>query len=95
MKDFFVRTNQLANYIIETKATIRQTAKVFNMAKSTVHYDLQNRLPIINNALYSKVQEILNKNFEEKNIRGGMATKNKYLKLKSNTKQNWILLIEY
>lgn len=78
MKNYYVRTKQIANYIIETKSTIRQTAKVFSMAKSTVHYDLQYRLKYIDSDLFEQVKKILKINFEEKHIRGGEATKNKY-----------------
>ena len=80
MKNYYLRTITLANYIIENKATIRSTAKIFNMAKSTVHYDLSMRLPYIDNNLYNKVKQILNINFSQKHIRGGEATKQKYLK---------------
>lgn len=66
-------------YIIENNATIRATAKRFGVAKSTVHYDLKNRLKYCDNDLYKRVKEILKNNFEEKHIRGGMATKQKYL----------------
>ena len=50
------------------------------MAKSTVHYDLTNRLPFVDHDLYLKVKTILHTNFEEKHLRGGEATKQKYLR---------------
>lgn len=78
MKDIYLRTKQIALYVIKTGATVRKTAKVYNMAKSTVHYDLTKRLPYFDNVLYQQVREILEKNFEEKSMRGGLATKRKY-----------------
>lgn len=80
MKNYNVRTKKIADYIEKTHSTIRQTAKVFSMAKSTVHYDLSRRLPGIDYAQYLKIKKILNLNFNEKHIRGGEATKQKYLK---------------
>ena len=82
MKNIYLRTKQLAEYMLKTKCTIRQVAKVFGMAKSTVHYDLQNRLKTFDTNLYNQVVELLDENFSQKNIRGGEATKQKYLKLK-------------
>lgn len=76
----YSRPEILANYIIEEESTIRKTALVFGLSKSTVHNDVSNKLPKINRILYRVVKKILNKNFEEKHIRGGQATKLKYLK---------------
>ena len=84
MKNFYLRTKMLAEYISKTKCTIREAARVFGMAKSTVHYDLQNRLKVFDVQLYNKVCKILDINFCQKNIRGGEATKQKYLKLKKS-----------
>ncbi len=78
MKDLYSRTKEIAEYMITNNATIRKTAKVFGLAKSTVHYDLTKRLPKIDSVLYEEVRYILNINFQEKNIRGGISTKNKY-----------------
>ena len=80
MKDLYLRTKQLGIYIIENKSTIRDTARYFGMAKSTVHYDLSVRLPSVDYILYKKVKRLLDLNFKEKNIRGGMATRLKYKK---------------
>lgn len=82
MKNYYTRTKELAEYIVNKKATIRQTAHAFAMAKSTVHYDLSNRLPFVDYDLYLQVKKILNINFNEKHLRGGEATKQKYLKSK-------------
>lgn len=72
------RACQLAVYIIETGATVRTTAKHFGISKSTVHKDLQQRLPQCNKALYNQVRRILEINKQERHIRGGQATKEKY-----------------
>jgi len=69
----------LAQYMIEHKATVRQTAAVFGVSKSTVHKDLTEKLPAINLALASQVREVLDVNKSERHIRGGLATKEKYL----------------
>ncbi len=74
------RAEMLARYIIDNKATIRYTAKIFGISKSTVHNDVSNRLMDINQSLYNQAHKILAKNFEEKHIRGGAATKRKYEK---------------
>lgn len=70
----------LGEYIIENKATVRSAAKQFGISKSTVHQDVTVRLSKINPALYKKVRSVLEKNKEERHIRGGMATKLKYSK---------------
>ena len=74
------RVCELAVYMIETGATVRKAARKFCISKSTVHKDLQNRLPHCNAALYSQVREVLDKNKQERHIRGGMATKRKFQK---------------
>lgn len=75
------RVLDFALYIIVNNATIRQTAKFFGYSKSTVHLDIHKKLEKINPSLFAEVQEILNKNFSEKHIRGGNSTKTKYLKI--------------
>ena len=80
MKDICLRTRQIALYFIDNKSTVRATAQHFGMAKSTVHYDLSVRLPSVDYFLYRKVKKLLEKNFEEKSIRGGLATQKKYKK---------------
>ena len=72
------RACELAVYMIETGATVRSTAHKFGISKSTVHKDLQNRLPKCNKALYEQVRTVLERNKQERHIRGGMATKRKY-----------------
>lgn len=72
------RTLQVANYVLSTNNTIRKTAQVFRISKSTVHNDLSKRLQKLDKTAYHKVQKILDVNFNEKHIRGGDATKKKY-----------------
>lgn len=72
------RACQLAVYMIETGATVRAAAKEFGISKSTVHKDLSQRLDRYNHALYLQVREVLDKNRQERHIRGGLATRRKY-----------------
>lgn len=76
------RAISLARHIIQTNQTVRQTADVYGISKSTVHNDVSKKLQKIDFALYQKVQFVLAKNFAEKHIRGGLATKKKFLNLK-------------
>ena len=69
---------EIASYIIENNATVRQTAKQFGISKSTVHKDVTERLLQINPALAAEARKILDINKSERHIRGGMATKEKY-----------------
>ena len=72
----------LGLYIIENNATVRQAAKEFNISKSTVHKDVSERLKAVNPGTYLLVKAILEQNKSERHIRGGLATKPKYAKLK-------------
>ena len=72
------RACELAVYMVETGSTVRSTAQKFGISKSTVHKDLQNRLPQCNKILYEQVRTVLERNKRERHIRGGMATKRKY-----------------
>ena len=72
------RAQALAMYMIEHKATVLSAAKAFGVSKSTVHKDLQERLPSINRALYLRVKPVLEENKAERHIRGGIATRRKY-----------------
>lgn len=74
------RAVEIANYIIDQNATVRQTAKQFGISKSTVHKDVTERLLEINPSLAGKARVILDLNKSERHIRGGIATKEKYLK---------------
>jgi putative DeoR family transcriptional regulator (stage III sporulation protein D) len=71
-----------ANYIADTGETVRATAKIFLFSKSTVHKDVTERLLQIDKRLYRRVKKVLDKNLAERHIRGGEATKRKYLKNK-------------
>ena len=80
MKDYIEeRAVDLANYIIETRATVRQTAKKFGISKSTVHKDVTERLIQINPILASEARKVLDVIKSQRHIRGGMATREKYL----------------
>ena len=76
------RAVKLARYIIDSKDTVRGTAKKFGISKSTVHKDVSERLKKINPSLAKEVRIILDENKAERHIRGGMATKLKYSHLK-------------
>lgn len=67
-----------ANYIVREFSTVRETAKCFGVSKSTIHKDVTKRLPEINSGLAEEVAIIMELNAEEKHIRGGNSTKNKY-----------------
>lgn len=80
MKDYIEeRVVELANYIVENGATVRQTAKKYGVSKSTVHKDMTERLVYINPSLASEVRKVLELNKSERHIRGGLATKEKYM----------------
>lgn len=73
------RAVEVAHYIIENNATVRQTAKQFGISKSTVHKDVTTRLSAINPDLATKARVVLEINKKERHIRGGLATREKYL----------------
>ena len=80
MKDYIEeRAIDIANYIIENNATLRQTAGQFGTSKSTVHKDVTERLEQINPSLAAQARKVLDVNKSERHIRGGMATREKYL----------------
>ncbi|SHE67405.1 sporulation transcriptional regulator SpoIIID [Clostridium fallax] len=79
MKDYIEeRVLEVAQYIIDSKATIRKTASVFGVSKSTIHKDMTERLPKINPTIAQEAKIILDLNKSERHIRGGKATKLKY-----------------
>lgn len=81
MKESIVkRTLEEAEHILCTGATVRETATAFDVSKSTVHKDVSERLKYINADLWREVKKILDFNLAERHIRGGNATKNKYLR---------------
>lgn len=77
------RVCELAVYIIENGATVRRAAQQFGISKSTVHKDLSLRLPKCNKALYKQVRKVLDENKAQRHIRGGQATREKYIRQKS------------
>ncbi len=79
MQDYIARrVMEISRYMLESRGTVRQTASVFGVSKSTVHKDLTERLPLLNEAIAGRVREILEVNKAERHIRGGEATKRKY-----------------
>ena len=85
MKDYIEkRAIDIANYIIDYNATVRQTAKQFGISKSTVHKDVTERLSQINPALAREARKVLDVNKSERHIRGGLATREKYLHQSQN-----------
>jgi len=82
LKDYIrERVVAAAKYILDSKATVRETAKVFGVSKSTIHKDVTERLPRINLSLAGDVKKVLEYNKAERHIRGGKATKQKYMKV--------------
>lgn len=73
------RVIEIANYIVEHQATVRQTAKQFGVSKSTVHKDITERLEAMNHVLAEEVRKVLDINKSERHLRGGLATREKYL----------------
>ncbi|MFY9412301.1 MAG: sporulation transcriptional regulator SpoIIID [Dethiobacteria bacterium] len=83
MHDYiYQRVLEISYYILETEATVRQVARNFGVSKSTVHKDITERLPQINLHLAGEIKKILEKNKAERHLRGGEATRRKYLSLK-------------
>ena len=72
------RCVRLASYLVDNKTTVRKVAAHFGVSKSTVHKDITLKLKNVNRSLYEQVKEILNINKQERHIRGGEATKQKY-----------------
>lgn len=82
MRTAETRAIVLGEYIVESGATVRAAAKVFKVSKSTVHKDVTERLRREDPVLYREVKKVLEKNKQDRHIRGGLATKEKYKKLK-------------
>ena len=79
MKEYIEeRAIEIAYYIIEHKATVRQTARQFGVSKSTIHKDVTERLLTVNPSLAAEVRKVLDVNKSERHIRGGIATRKKY-----------------
>ena len=81
MKDYIAdRVCDIADHMLESKCTVRSAATRFGVSKSTVHKDISERLKFINRSKYEEVKELLETNKSQRHIRGGNATRNKYLK---------------
>ncbi len=81
-KDIIQRVNNIADHIINTKDTIRKTAKIFNVSKSTVHKDIKDRLIIIDTKKYHKIKKIMDEHIETRHIKGGESTRQLFLRKK-------------
>ncbi len=79
------RAVELGEYIVKNKATVRAAAKVFGISKSTVHTDVTDRLKNTDPVLYFQVRQVLDINKSQRHLRGGLATKEKYLREKVKT----------
>lgn len=72
------RTLEVAEHIAQTEDTVRKTAEIYHLSKSTVHNDMSSRLEKLDRGMYEQVQKVMQKNFAEKHIRGGQSTKEKF-----------------
>ena len=84
MRQSYNRAVMLARHIVMTGDTVRATAKIYGLGKSTVHKDVTHRLKFIDFALYEQVQHVLDVNFSVRHIRGGEATRKKYKRTASS-----------
>lgn len=83
-KEIISRVEEISDYILETKETIRETAKKYKISKSTVHKDIKERLKEIDLKKYNKIEIILKNHIETRHILGGQSTKLKYEQMKLN-----------
>jgi putative DeoR family transcriptional regulator (stage III sporulation protein D) len=85
MRDYIEeRAEEIGQYIVDSGATVRQTAKMFGVSKSTVHKDVTERLVKVNPLLAARIRVVLDVNKAERHIRGGQATKEKYAHVHEN-----------
>ncbi len=77
------RSEVIASYMVEHQVTVRRAAQIFHISKSTVHKDITEKLKHINPALHEEVGKLLATNKSERHLRGGEATRQKFLKMKS------------
>ena len=78
------RAIKCAEYIVETGCTVRACSAHFSVSKSTVHKDVSERLKYIDKDLYEQTRKVLNQNLSERHIRGGLATREKYISMEQN-----------
>lgn len=76
------RVMKAAEYIAESGATVRKAASVLGVSKSTVHKDMETRLPQLSAALHKEVQAVFARNKMERHIRGGEATRRRYARMR-------------
>ncbi len=88
MADYISRPRALGEYIVRHKTTVRDTAKAFGVSKSTVHTDVTVKLRKTDPVLAGQVRSVLDLNKEQRHIRGGIATKEKYMLLREKVTQN-------
>lgn len=74
------RAVAVANFIVSSNSTVRETARRFGISKSTVHKDITDRVEKIDPELARSVRKVLEVNKAERHIRGGLATREKYLR---------------
>lgn len=79
-----LRVMRAAEHILETGATVRACAEKFGVSKTTIHKDMRQRLPCLDKELSAEIDHILKKNLQERHLRGGDATRRKYLTIKVN-----------
>ena len=84
-EDIIKRVNIIANHIIKTKDTIRKTAKIYNISKSTVHKDIKDRLIDIDKIKYLKIKKIMDEHIRTRHIKGGESTRRLFLQKKHVT----------
>ena len=84
MKEYIAeRVLDIADYVVKNKCTVREAGKAFCVSKSTAHKDLDERLWELDKVLYEKVSSVLEENWAERYIRGGIATQKKFAKIKT------------
>lgn len=81
-KEISKRVNMVADHIINTKDTIRKTAKIFKVSKSTIHKDIKDRLLLIDEFKYKKIKKIMTEHIETRHIKGGESTRQLFLQKK-------------
>lgn len=79
-REIYLRVTGAARHILATGATVRQCAERFGVSKTTIHKDMRERLPELSETMARQVDAVLRKNREERHIRGGQATREKYLR---------------
>ena len=84
------RCEELARYLISNQTTVRETAAQFGISKSTVHKDVTERLHYVNPGLSAEVRDLFEKNKSERHLRGGEATRKKYMKIRDDVSTDFM-----